>query len=1523
MARLVVGAVGAVAGGVIGYYTGGPTGAWQGAAYGWTIGAGVGSLVFPADGKDQYGPRLSDLKVQSATYGIPIPIVYGTSRVAGNAIWITPKKETSHEQSSGGKGGGGSSSTTFTYSQSVAMGICEGPITGISKIWVNGKLVYNPGSTDADTVTASATFAENMTIYLGSETQVADPVIQADVGAANTPSFKGIAYIVFEDFQLADYGNSLPNFEFETSPAELTLHPGWAWGANGAGQLGINSYATTRVPTTLYGNKVWKKISSGYSAHTLAIATDDTLWGWGANDQGQLGLDDRLNRIIPTQIGTDTWLDIAAGASFSIGIKMSGTLWGWGVNGDGQVGDNTTGTRQIPVLVGGATVFRQCAAGAGTAFAIDYTNALWAWGNNGYGTTGLGGAYKVPTKMTGGSSWELISVGTWTAVGLKVGGSLWAWGDNSTGAYGNGTTTTSWTPVHIGSAVYNWVSSGSGFVLAIDDYKKLWSTGTNSDGQLGLGHTTVTRTLTQVGTADWEQVTAGATHALGISFDKKLYTWGANDQGQLGDGTTTRHFSPTLLTDYITHYASAGSSMSFTIADHVVGGGTPPAIVYVDSIITDICSRVGLTAGSINVSALTADVVTGYVVQRGTARSWISQLMQAYYFDVIESDGIVKFVKRGGSSVISIPEDDLAAHEHGSEMPDQLFITRKQEVELPCEFDIQYKDVGMAYQVGTQIASRIVTDSDNKTSINLAISMTGTKAKQIADVLLFDAWTSRTLFQLATAWKYSYLEPTDVIQVTKDSRTYTVRLVDEDCSGGIWKRSALMEDATIYTQTIPAAATITTVTTVVGLNSTRLELMDIPILRDSDDGMGVYVAACGSGDGRWPGCSVFRSIDAEVSWQGVLDVKNQSKIGDSTTTLGNFSGGNTFDESNSVTVNMTYGELSSVSELLVLAGENTALLGNEVIQFKIATFISTGVYKLTGLLRGRRGTEWAMGGHTSADRFIVLTPSTTYIMMVDSSEYNTSRSYKGVTFGGVLADADSIVFSDTGVASKPYSVVQLAGTFDYEYNLILSWMRRTRIGGSWSNNIDVPIGETSESYQIDTYDATFSNLISMTTVTSSPTILSSVNLSTLDIYRAIGSESYNNGVYPTSVDTTLADPFGIKDPLGSGWSINTDGMDPHVSVLSCTLPHYFYPTDHRDVRTNAIMFSGYTPFRLTYTPSGGGERSIFNFQPHLVTVPLSGTPEILDKYAIYNYFSGYEAQFDDPSLSIYTLGSTPFGCSPQYPAKVTVFGCLIYSLVLGPLSSYSTVGKIVDITNILTDNLTLTEIFGYRTYRSLISGDVISSLDDHDVWSFADKVSATQAAECTETVFKLINIISGDTEFTGTLDHTPIDITGDYLNDVFYTVDTNGVVRKVNLLGTTIELVSTGLHTGSGIIAVLGSGKLVTAKLTNSSTTIYYTDGDNAVLVDKRTFAYELATIPSWMTSDPSYPVGDYSNYIEDVIAFSDRNEVSMILRIVDIHTLVSQYLTFYCVNISTSAGIKIYQMSSIVGRGYSSEITI
>lgn len=184
-----------VAGGVLG----GPVGAALGGLAGQAIDR---NLLFKPKGRE--GPRLTDLAVQTSSYGTPIPRLFGTLRVAGSVIWSTDLIE-SRSKSSGGKGQ--PSLTSYSYSASFAVALSSRPIIGVGRIWADGKLLRGAAG-DFKSQTG-------FRVYPGGEDQPVDPLIASVEGVSLSPAHRGVAYALFENFQLADYGNRIPSLTFE------------------------------------------------------------------------------------------------------------------------------------------------------------------------------------------------------------------------------------------------------------------------------------------------------------------------------------------------------------------------------------------------------------------------------------------------------------------------------------------------------------------------------------------------------------------------------------------------------------------------------------------------------------------------------------------------------------------------------------------------------------------------------------------------------------------------------------------------------------------------------------------------------------------------------------------------------------------------------------------------------------------------------------------------------------------------------------------------------------------------------------------------------------------------------------------------------------------------------------------------------------------------------------------------------------------------------------------------------------
>jgi alpha-tubulin suppressor-like RCC1 family protein/peptidoglycan/xylan/chitin deacetylase (PgdA/CDA1 family) len=326
----------------------------------------------------------------------------------------------------------------------------------------------------------------------------------------------------------------------------------WSWGENTYGQLGLGDTATIHVVASRVGDKTdWTAVACG-DYHSLAVKADGSLWSWGANSFGQLGLGDTDARTTPAQVGTDNdWIAVAGGDRHSMALKSDGSLWAWGVNGYGQLGVGDTVTRLTPTRVGTDADWASVSCGAEYTVALKTDGSLQAWGKNLRSQLGLGDTASrlSPTPVGSDTDWAVVSCGDEDCRALKTDGSLWAWGYNNFGQLGFGDTTIRDVPTPVGTDT-DWaeVACGDDHTLAIKTDGSLWSWGANSFGNLGTGDTLAYWSPMHIGSdTDWSHVSCGDDDSAAFKPDRGLWTWGSNLWAQLGFGDQVHRNVPTFV----------------------------------------------------------------------------------------------------------------------------------------------------------------------------------------------------------------------------------------------------------------------------------------------------------------------------------------------------------------------------------------------------------------------------------------------------------------------------------------------------------------------------------------------------------------------------------------------------------------------------------------------------------------------------------------------------------------------------------------------------------------------------------------------------------------------------------------------------------------------------------------------------------------------------------------------------------------------------------------------------------------
>ena len=364
--------------------------------------------------------------------------------------------------------------------------------------------------------------------------------------------------LVTKDYLLEVYGTILEN-----SPASgLVVTPElWGSGRNQYGQLGINNTDPSGIPvTTFAGGTNWKQLSCGKN-HTAAIKTDGSLWIWGRNFLGALGNNlsgggtESQNRSTPitTFAGGNDWKQVACGEYHTSAIKTDCSLWSWGHNQFGMLGINNTDQKNTPVTtILGGTNWKSVACGDIHVLAIKTDGSLWVWGRGADGQLGTNNTAdrSIPvTTFIGGNDWKSIAGGVQHSAAVKTDGSLWTWGTNDFAHLGINDTTQRNTPVTTFAGGNTWksVACGRSHTIALKTDGTLWTWGRGEDGRLGNFATTnrSTPVTTFAGGNNWKSVGGGGdNHTAAIKTDGSLWVWGQNFYGVLGTNDSTTRSTP-------------------------------------------------------------------------------------------------------------------------------------------------------------------------------------------------------------------------------------------------------------------------------------------------------------------------------------------------------------------------------------------------------------------------------------------------------------------------------------------------------------------------------------------------------------------------------------------------------------------------------------------------------------------------------------------------------------------------------------------------------------------------------------------------------------------------------------------------------------------------------------------------------------------------------------------------------------------------------------------------------------------
>lgn len=1039
-------------------------------------------------------PELQDKLVNTADFGVPIPLVFGKNKVAATIIYAPEEffeYDTREEINN-------SVAIVYHYRVNIAFKLCKGPIIGVRRIWLDDKLIFDVRDASSgvfgDGIAGYSTSAvdghltftravsdareaspETWRIYHGTATQMPDALLEEELGAGNVNAHRGDVYITIKNLLLNPFFKRVPNLTAEVVSVGSVIDSVY-------GPTTLSNFTLDTGEAVL----TTSNYSSGYDQSTgkviFLLTTDISGSGSTFYDGYQIEAFDPISRA---QVFNTSVSEIREGGLWELD-QVNQVVWIKDYAGMACIS-----------TINGQLLKSWTLASPGYNNTFDANGIIYApgsgqvWYIHGQRIRVMSAASLLGSGHPDTPDYSLIQSG-------------WI---NFEGGYLKDIPHKGWIIGHQGTQT---------IPAAIYDYSRnliaspiLSSVGYEPD--LSGGRVDATN--------DCIWMIANARYLTRFNLASFSFTVVSDlTNGAIGASSTALiGYSQALacvvvyndVVDQIQFIDISGSVInSIDYAGYRTTYGSPKGIDYVDylqtlivraqarvvlwfelgrlssestdaaTIVESICNAVGVSSADIAVSSVSTAAIDGYAIDvRTSAMQAIEPLQRMAFFDLMQENGKITAKKRGGSSVMTIDYSELGMDD-SEEQKRPYEYTRGDEIEIPYRHEVTYSDFALDYESGLQSATRHIVRSKSIDSQTIPVLMSAAQAAQASEVGLWMQWAQRTGIRLNGTRKHWKLRAGDPFVFTDEGgRAHNLLATKVEVTGMTGcVIDAIFENASVYTNAANGADAAWTTAVIAPTLTKRFELLDIPIIKDSDNYQGFYVVAASGA----PSVYLHESVDGGLTYTNKGEVV-EAALGYTSTALADFTAGNVWDDVSTVNVVLYSGSIFSATDAQVLAGVNMFLVGNEIIQ--AATVTSTGVntYALSRLLRGRKGTEWAISLHSSGERFVPLSTTT---QRISSTIRGSVVYYKVAEQGLSVASAPLVAFTNTQAGMKPYSPVNIAGARDGSNNLTITWARRSRIGTAWGVTDALPLDDTVESYQVDIMSG---SIVKRTISSTSPT----------------------------------------------------------------------------------------------------------------------------------------------------------------------------------------------------------------------------------------------------------------------------------------------------------------------------------------------------------------------------------------------------------------------------------------------------
>lgn len=861
-----------------------------GAQLGWAAGMMAGQMLF-SDQHSTYGARLSDLQVSAGAIAAHIPVVHGGARVLGGVIWSTPIIEASSSSGSG-KGGGGSH-TTYSYSASFALFVCKGPIKAITRIWADGKKIWDVslGSTTKEREDAKKAGIE---IYTGTETQTPNSTIESDKGVGKTPAFLGLVYVVFTDHSLTPYGNRRPNLEFEVIES--------------APDLAINTTSELE-PAAADGIR---SLQARSGTNLLVLVKKSAIGGGGENFTPQ-----KIDVITGKLVSSDeTLLQTYRGSDHElIGAVLYSETYEWWL----QSGLDGVSIRNPK---GGVADFSR-------------TNQGGFWGSP------MCVIFCTGDPSTYVTGWKDLSSNHITITSHNITGNytshirLDMGSNNKISIIFNKIDT-----LYITNSTDTLKRVSFPDLLPLPDVAVPDITGHTDHHAPALDayrdKLVVHRVVNTEIIPELYEVEADGTYATLVSgnpVQEASSTLSLSCEYSITERTVFEEYvgpgaasKPTadVISDICTASGLLQTDYDVSGVDGEVGGLVEDSNVTARSVLSPLMDVKHLMAvesgGIINFSSIKKESLLSVVtIKEGDLGAGINRASESPVITAI-------------SSVFGAPEA------------------------IQIEYKVAGGDYKKE-SVRQKITSRTVPARSEKKFSSTVIFSDRDEPAIAAERLLVSEWIERVIYSFNLPYKYVRLDPGDVVHLPVLGTNIHVRIRSiKYTTGEVIYLTGVEDRESLFESIKTGIADTAPIEDDKEKLSISMALLDIPALSDLDaETFGFYVSAWTGGQ-HHVNSILYRSADDGGTWFDIAPVLSNGSSGITTQSCdANLS--STWDMENEITVQMFAGELNSASDINTLSGANIGIAGSELFQWKKAELISAGTYKLSQLIRGARGTK--------------------------------------------------------------------------------------------------------------------------------------------------------------------------------------------------------------------------------------------------------------------------------------------------------------------------------------------------------------------------------------------------------------------------------------------------------------------------------------------------------------------------------------------------------------------------------------